>query len=179
MAEIKIIDPLKITSDDLPMVVFSDDLRGFLGWAIKHHTSGNYNHTMWMTDIGYFVSQAWLYKEIPIKVYMKPRYRLKFWSIIGLSNEDKANLYRHIANKLNQPWWKNTYDWFGAGIGQLLKVKWLNIPWLEYCSEDVGNGLRTIPSIKDYIPKHPSPSDLNKLFETIPKMKYYGHWMVD
>ncbi|GAG51830.1 unnamed protein product, partial [marine sediment metagenome] len=70
----KLIYPTKITIDDLPMVVFSDDVRGFLPWMIKAHTQGSYNHCMWMVDPGYFVTQAWTYKEIDIKRYMGGRH---------------------------------------------------------------------------------------------------------
>jgi len=176
--EIKIIDPLKITSYDLPMVVFSDDLRGFIPWAIRHHTNGNYNHVMFMIDPMYFATQSWTYKEIPIERYLKPRYRLKFWSILGLTGQDKANIYMHVADKLKQPWYKNLYDFPGI-LGQAIGLPKLNIPWLEYCSEDVPQGLRVVPSLRDLIPEHPSPSQLNKLFDTIPQMKYFGHWMKD
>ena len=74
-----IIDPLEIKKEDMPIFVFSDDLRGFLGWGIKNHTQGNYNHSMIMIEPGYVVTQGLTYKEIPIADYMKPSARLKFW----------------------------------------------------------------------------------------------------
>ncbi|GAG22871.1 unnamed protein product, partial [marine sediment metagenome] len=41
------------------------------------------------------------------------------------------------------------------------------------------NGLRLVTFLEDVIPEHPSPAQLNRLFDTIPEIKYFGHWMTD
>jgi len=174
----KIIDPYSIHYSDLPMVVFSDDIRGFIPWAIKARTNGSYNHVMWMTDPGYFISQGLTYKEIPMEKYMTKKHRLKFWSLATLGDQNKSNIQRHINDKRDQPWWKNLYDFPGI-LGQAIGVRWFNLPWKEFCSEDIARGLRVVPFLRKVIIKAPSPSWLNKEFKQIPEIKYFGHYMYD
>ena len=170
----KIINPLKITEKALPILVLSDEIRGLISFGIKVHSKGNYNHTMWLIEPGVLASQGTLYKRVPLKKYLSGRHRLKFWQP-DLTGNEKVELIETINKALNQPWWKRTYDYIGI-IGQLFRLRSIQIPFQNYCSERDSNYIRKyIPEI----PLRPSPSQFNKACEKIERMKYYGHWMKD
>lgn len=173
----KIINPLNFKDEDMPLVVFSDDRRSFIGWAIKHLT-GNYNHSMFMRRPGYLLTQGFTYKEIPIKEYMKPTQMLKFWRYKDIKDFEKELIFKKAQEDLKEPWWKIRYDYLGI-VGQFFKVKWINDPWRRYCSERVAEYLRLILPIKDKIPKRPSPAELNKLFHTIEEFEEVGYYWED
>ena len=63
-----------------------------------------------------------------------------------------------IQEELDKPWYETLYDWPGI-LGKALWCSWLNIPWLNYCSESVADWLR--PYDKNLVMHHPSPIDLN------------------
>ena len=50
-------DVLKIRASDLPLIVFSDNMRSLLSWGIKAHQKGAYNHCMLMASPKWFLSQ--------------------------------------------------------------------------------------------------------------------------
>jgi hypothetical protein len=177
------IDPLKIKESDLPLVVLSDDRRSFLGWAIKAHTQGNYNHIMEMHKEGFFASQNFSgFKEIPVEKYMKNNISLKFWQYKDLSPEKKKEWIDEVNKELKEPGWKKGYDWLGI-VGQFLskihpKFRWLNIPWAEYCSERVNPRIRNIWNI--FLPYKANPSEANEKFKNRPnKMQVFGKWEAD
>ena len=174
----KIIDPLHIPTNLFPIFVFSDDLRGFIGWAIKSHSKGSYNHCMIMTRPGFVATQGWTYKEVPIETYMKGQHRLKFWYYKDIDNIDIVDISTEVVKDLNQSWWKKSYDWLGI-IGQAINIRWLQNPFKNYCSERVAKYARLINKLEDKIPKQPSPAELNQAFINIPQMKIYGYWFKD
>lgn len=169
-----IIDPRKIKQADLPLWVLSDDMRGFFSWGIKAHSQGNYSHIMSMVRPRYFATQSWTYRKVPIERYMKNYYRLKFWKP-DLNPELKKILMQTVMRELNQPWWKRRYDFLGI-LGQALKIPWLNNPWRDYCSEKEAEHLRLVGMD---IFRHPSPSQINSYFKTIPQMSVLGYWQED
>jgi len=71
-------DVLTISKADLPLMVFSDNMRSFLSWGIKAHEHGCYNHFMWMIEPDKFISQDWILHEVPVEEYLKGKHRLKF-----------------------------------------------------------------------------------------------------
>ncbi len=175
----KIINPKEIKINDLPLIVLSDDRRGFIGWIIKQHSKGSYNHVMMMTRPGYLASQGFLtYAEIPVEKMMKPGIMLKFWRYNPIKHNEKIDINIAIANDLKKNWFKRSYDFLGI-VGQFTGLRWIQSPWKFYCSEIVAKYLRLIPELKDKIPVHPSPADLNKLFHTIPGFVEYGCYLED
>lgn len=173
----RFIDPLTIPEKDLPLIVLSDDRRGFLGFGIKAHTHGNYNHAMVMHKKGYFASQnPGGYKEIPLETYLKPHITLKFWQYTNMSAKKKKALLKAIQSDLKAPWYKTKYDYLGI-VGQFLRIRWLNNPWASYCSERVAVYCRKIWKL--IIRYKPSPSELNEDFKKIVKMKVYGYYLPD
>lgn len=174
----KIINPYEIKKEDFPVFVFSDDLRGLFAWAIKSHTRGFYSHGMIMINPGKVATQGGTYKEHSIDIYMRGNHRLKFWIYTKLKPIDREHIIDKVEKDLEQSWWRRSYDYLGI-IGQLFKISWFNNPYKSFCTERVASYLRLIPELKDKIPKHPSPAQLNKLFKNIPGMKVLGRCFED
>lgn len=184
------IDPRLLTDADAPLIVFSDHSSGFVEWLIKMRTKGDYNHVMWFYRQGFFASQGNTYSEAPLDRYMKHGNRLKFYRLIGITPVQKYLILASIRKKLSLPWWKKCYDWFGI-FGQAIGVKWVNTPWLQYCSEDVPSHLKYMAEsgIPEYenahkvimgIQKHFSPQELNDYFKQFPEIfQVYGKWEAD
>lgn len=177
MPNMNIIDPNKIKEEDLPLVCLVDDRRSFLSWIIKAHTSGNYNHIMEYHRGGYFASQSYRgFREIKIGKYMKSHLFLKFWKVKNLTQDQKEKWESLIRAELRRPWWDRRYDYLGV-VGQFLKIRWLNNPWLKYCSERVAEHLRK--ALGKIVKSHPTPSELDRDFKLQDNMELYGYWMSD
>lgn len=164
------INPYEIK--EFPVIVLVDNRKSFLGWAIKHHSDGCYNHAMILFMPNFCASQDSTYKTVSIAKYLKPYITLKFWAYTGNKNSELIN---SIREDLKSSKTKRRYDYLGI-IGHLFKLKWLNNPKTYYCSERVAKHLRDI-GMK--FPKHPSPSKLNQLFKKKKNMKMLGHWFND
>ena len=171
------IDPTKIPEADLPLICLADDRRGLLGFFIKSHTSGNYNHVQEMHEVGQFATQDPVgYREVPLERYLKPFMLLKFWKVKNLTEAQRKFWLEIIRLDLDAPWKDRRYDWIGI-FGQILKIPWLNNPHLKYCSERVADHLRK-SKIKD-LPEHPTPSALNMIFNLNEIFEVYGYWIQD
>ena len=175
------IDPTKFTQADLPLIVLCDDLRGWLGWAIKAHTSGNYCHATGMIHPQKIATQGVLFQEIPLTDYLKDYEMIKFWKIKNLTDTERSLIFDAVNKRLKLPWWRRLYDLPGVLLGQNLHLKWLQIPGLEYCSEEVkADYIDTIARLKGTVPNEPSPSDLDRAFKANPdKFEAVGFWWAD
>lgn len=165
------INPYEIKK--FPVFVLVDDRRSFIGFAIKNHSKGCYNHIaeLFIPDI--LASQDTVgYRMVNISKYMKKRYMLKFWAYTG---NKKADLIDSIQKDLKSSVVKRRYDFVGI-LGQLLHWRWLNNPKTYFCSERVSKHLRAI-GMK--LPKRPNPSELNRLFKKKKTMVCLGHWFED
>ena len=183
-------DPLKIHHDAFPLICFTDQASGLMEFLIKWRTNSSYNHVMWATRPDVFASQGNTYSEVAFKRYMRKNSRLKFVEVIGLTPVQKNLLLASIRKKLQQPWWKKRYDWLGIA-GQAIGLRWINTPWLNYCSEDVPQHLKFVAEkgmpnesilkqIIDNIPQHTSPEDLNIYLKLHPEyFKILGRWEGD
>jgi hypothetical protein len=181
MEERKIIDPRFLMDQHFPLIVLADDQRSFVGWGIKHHTDGNYNHVMIMHRPGFLASQGfWAYSEIPLEKYMNPREVLKFWGLKGLAPEEKDAILKKVKADLEKPWWKRWgYDYLGI-VGQFTGAKWIQNPFKFFCSEIVAGYLRIVPELKKVVPQRPSPVELNAVFNRFPdKFECFGYWLSD
>jgi hypothetical protein len=141
---------------------------------------------MWHYREGFFASQGNTYSEAPLKRYLKPGSRLKYWEVIGLSALERQMILTSIARKLEEPWYKKQYDWLGIA-GQAIGLTFINTPWLDYCSEDTPQHLKKLLiymerdnplwKVINDIPKHTSPADLNKYFKRHPEhFRVFGKW---
>lgn len=171
----ELINPYLIPKKDLPLIVLTDDRRSFLSWAIKHHSQGNYNHSMIMVKEDFFVSQDFAgYREVQIKTYQKNHIRLKFWKVKDITTEEKQKINEAVVRDLKAPWFKRRYDFLGIA-GQFLGLRWINNTWTRYCSERIRDYYKDILKL----PVHPTPSEINAICKTSSRMNEYGYWEDD
>ena len=171
MKNLKIIDLSEIKQEHCPLFVQSGDMRGFLGWGIKFRTKSDWSHSMIMRRPGFVCSQGWTYKEIPISKYDKRGVILKFWICKGMTLSEFQNIMIKIEEELRLPFWKRMYDFPGI-IGQAIGLRWINVPFLRYCSERVASKLRIlIPSLR----KKPNPEDIDLACKESERMSVYGY----
>ena len=168
----KIIHPLDITESDLPLICLTDDRRGFLSWIIKHRTGRNYAHIMEMARLGYFASQNFGgFKEVPVVNYIKPQIILKFWKP-KLTDEQKALWLSMVYADLKAPWINRKFDWLGV-IGQALGIRWLQSPFMQYCSERINARLRFV--YKTPFPYQQTPGEQNEMFKKDSRFDLFGY----
>lgn len=175
------VDPTKFTEDDLPVLVLKDDLRTFLGWGIKDRTSGNYCHSEILWKPNQLVSQGWLFEILPLANEMKSSNILKFWRIKNLTTDEKFKIMLAIQGRLQRPALERSYDFIGTFIGQLTGIRWLRIPGLDYCSEEVDvDYISVIPRANGTVRKLPNPVDIdNGCNAHIDVWECLGFWWED
>jgi len=175
------LDPRTLTEVDLPIMVLADDLRSFVGWGIKNHTSGNYNHVMISHKPWLMISQGFGgLNEIKMEAYLTPNQMLKFWRIKDLTQGEKNTIYRNCVKRLSLPWYRKQYDYLGI-LGQFLHLRFIQNPWTTYCSEQVRlDYISEIPRAAKLVPKEPSPSDLDRIFKAHPEVfECLGYYFAD
>lgn len=178
----KFIDPNSFTQADLPKIVLCDDRRSLMGWAIKDHTNGDYNHAFIMHKRGMCVSQDFGgFKEKPIGIYLKPNLMLKFWQIKDLTDTEKTAIQIAINARLALPWYRRAYDFLGTFVGQALNIKWIHSPFQVFCSVEVNDDyIKPIFRAKIIDLYQPSPSELNTAYVAHPEnMECAGYWWAD
>jgi hypothetical protein len=181
-AEYKIIDPTRLTEADLPLIALCDNRNSMLGYIIKSHGKGTYNHAMWMHKPGKLASMDFNgFHEVPLSKYMKNNILLKFWGIDGLTDAQKQMLLLNIdiATKKERSWM--AYDVLGL-FGQWVGIPQIHNPFQKYCSEEVlalGKDPIFTP-LKINIDPLASPSKLNaELTKNQPPFKVAGYWLQD
>ena len=178
----KYLDPRTLEFKDYPIIALVDDVRSFIGWGIRAHTNGNYNHAIILTRPGMCVSQDMTgFTEKSIDKYLVNGMMLKFWTIRNLTEDEKNSILVAISKRLALPWWRRGYDFLGTFVGQLIHVKWLQNPFAEFCSEEVNDDF-IVPVKRTEVMgiKEPSPSELNQYFVENPDiMQCLGYFWVD
>lgn len=170
-----LIDPTEFTQEDMVLLTFSQNARGLFNFFTALRTKSGWGHVMIMHEPRLFASQTLTgYKEVPLEKYRKKGVTLKFWRVKGLTEQQKNEFDCRIKEGLKAPWWKRRYDFLGI-LGQLIGVQKLNSPWSKYCSERVAECLSFV---KESVPVHPSPEDLDWLFESRPDdFEVVGYWI--
>jgi hypothetical protein len=165
---------LLIPEGDLPLMAFSDDVRGFMSWGIKEHQEGWYNHFMWLTKPGIFVSQDFpLLHEVLARKYMK-QHRIKLWHNPDWTEEQKALLLASINADLELPWYNKMYDVVQI-MGFLFKCRWLQIPGkVRICSDHCDHLSVIHRNWKTGLRR--SPPELNKWFNKDRRFQVYGRY---
>jgi hypothetical protein len=172
-----IIDPYTILESKLPLIVCVDDRRSLLGFLIKSHSGGNYNHICEFHQTDLFASQdPQGYREVPISNYIKPYLLMKFWSVKDITDKQKKLWREIIEADLNAPWKFRAYDILGF-LGQALNIPWLQNSHKKYCSERVASHLIDVFDMD--LPKYPTPSALNEVFKKMPNMEVMGYYFQD
>ena len=173
----KIIDPLKISTEDTPLIMLVDNRNAFVSWLIKWHTKGEYNHICEMHRLGFLATQDPIgFHEVPIETYMKKNLFLKFWKFKNITLGQKTDWLHNIVAEIHKPWIKRRYDFVGL-IGQLLNIRWINNTWTKYCSEMVRSHI--LEPLKLNIALHITPSEFNDYFNRDSNFEVYGYWFMD
>lgn len=192
MSPANAIDPNQIPEEMFPLIVFAANSWSPISFLINWRTRGNYNHVMWMRRPGFFVSQNTFYSEIPIKKYMGAGDRLKFVRILGLTEDGRKAIINQIDDELKKPAIKRFYDYVGI-IGQATGLKFINIPFLGYCSERVPASLKMamtrcpegfpppLNGIIKNVPYKTSPQQFNEYLHDFHATNFpvYGKWEHD
>ena len=162
-----------IPQEMLPMLVLSANNMSFLSWAIERRTKSHYAHVMWLHKPGFFATQDWWYREVPIRKYEGTR--LKLWHNKNWRHQDKIQITYRINAELEKPKWQTRYDLL-AIFGQLLGKVHIEHPWTKICS-DWANLMKLSDS--DYDLQHPSPGDVNQWLKEHPKYACYTRYLPD
>jgi hypothetical protein len=167
-------DVLDIPDELLPMPVLSDCLRSLFGAGIKIHTSGAYNHFMWLISKGVLASQNYIFQKQPVSDYFK-KYRLKFWYCHSWTPDERKKIIDAITSDLNKSWYKRLYDPV-AILGQAIYCDFIQLPFIDICS-DKGDYLSLVDPSYDLF--HPDPEDVNRWLEKSGKYQVYGRYVPD
>ena len=159
--------------EDYPVVVLSCDMIGFIPWAIRAVTKDNYNHIMEAHRYGHFASQNFLYSDVPFESYMNVNHKLKVWTIKDITETERLRWKLAIKRDLAQPWYLRLYDFLGV-VGHLLHVRWLNVPYRNYCSERVQKHLEEVFGFD--IIKHATPAEIDDFLEKHDRGVLLGVW---
>lgn len=162
-----------IPAADLPLMVLSSSSRSFIAWAIRFRTGGHYSHFMWMHRPGFFASQDWWYREVPVKNYNGVR--LKFWHRPTMSLDKKDLLLARIKSDLSKPKISTRYDLLNI-VGQLFGLKKLHVPWTRICSEHA-EILKLVDPFYDLC--NPHPEEVNNWLKARPRYACYGRYIPD
>lgn len=155
----------------LPAVVLTDSLRTHLGYTIKQHSHGYYNHACWMIRPGVIASQDWTFKTFAVKRYLDKKHRVKVWVNTDWSNYMRARMLADIQDQLDERLYKRLYDVLGV-LGQAIRIRSINIPWLYYCSERVEKTFKVAEP--GYPITHSTPADLNAWMKTQEGFQVFG-----
>ena len=162
----EVLKDLELNPTFIPCVCLVDDRQSFIGWAIKSHESGNYNHAMTMISPNYVASQnPGGYKISKIDGYKSKRFYLKFWQPLKVTDYQLIKWREVIAQGVSAPWWQRRYDFLGI-FGQLINVPKIHSPWGKFCSERVRDELVSVFACCNDMRKQPSPADCNEYFKT-------------
>lgn len=159
---------LTLFAEQGPMLVLSDNLESAVSYGIKRHTSGRYNHAMWLHRQWVFATQGGRFEEVPITDFLAGKHRLRFWHNPAWTREQKGAILADVERKLAQ---RGRYDWLGV-VGQFLKMRWINFSGRDYCSESAGETLSVAEPT--FAMRHPSPADLNRWCKDHPQMVTAG-----
>jgi len=169
---------LKIPVEDFPLAVLSDSAKGFIGWGIRAHEDGFYNHFMWAVSPNLFVSQDMpLLHKVPMRKYMTG-HRIKLWHNPNWTKLQKAELLASIVLDVKGPWYSRMYDVLQIG-SFIINLRWLNIPGKTRICSDHADHLRVVDGEWE-VNEHHSPPDLNRYFKkNIHKYSVYGVYSPD
>lgn len=153
----------------LPMVAFSTNKKSALASLIRSHTRGEFSHVMWFYRPGYFASQDWTFREVPVDKYLSdPSTTLELWEFPTWDSMNRRRYRNAIQKQIDS---NGFYDFLGI-FGQALRFPIINFPFIDYCSEAVWKTFVMVDGIYRW---HPSPADLRK---RLPFMcgDVYGLW---
>ena len=178
MNQDQFLSELKAKAGDYPFIVFSRNMRSWLGSSISNVTKGTYNHFMWLIDYDTVATQDNMFSYASIRDYMEGEHILKFVIDTRWLPETRMWLQDAINADLRLPFYKRLYDPV-AIFGQLIHQPWIQLPWCDICSER-GKYINQVDP--QYTLRHPSPSDINRYMkdhQALPENGMMGYFVVD
>lgn len=173
------VDPASFNPIDLFNIVLVDNSQDFISWGIKDDTASNYNHAMTQRSVAMVDSQDMFYHSVPLKKYLIPANKLKFWQIKDLTEDEWQLLNKVVLADLNAPLWQRFYNYLGI-VGQAVKLPWISFPGLRFCSQRVAIQMRNIPRIAAVLPENVSPGFEDAFFTSHPELfTCAGYWWSD
>lgn len=111
-----------------------------------------------------------MYESISTEKY-KSTQLLEFWHCADMTAVERIYILEKIDRGLKLPWWRRLYDYPGV-LGQVLGLRNLQIPFLNYCSE---RGEQIARILIEDIGYRNSPESLRKKFQESPRMAVLGY----
>jgi hypothetical protein len=166
---------LNIDWSAFPLLVLSDNIRSTVAARIKSITKASYNHFMWRIAPGFFCTQDWILRSVPVSGYLDA-HRLKFWHNPNWTSDEKWLIINALRSDIRAPWWQRLYDPLQI-IGLRLGLRWLQIPGVSRICSDHGDKLRLVDPGYNLV--HPSPKEINDYCKSNPKYEVYGRYSPD
>jgi hypothetical protein len=114
---------------------------------------------MWLIDYDVVATQDNMFSYANIRKYMEGEHILKFVIDTRWIPETRMWLQDAINADLRLPFYKRLYDPV-AIFGQLIHQPWIQMPWMNICSER-GKYLKQTDIDFDRTVRHPSPTVIN------------------
>jgi len=176
------VEVLDIPQDHLPLLVLSDNAWSYVATGIRKLQLGRYNHLMWMTRPGEFVTQNVTLCVVPAEKYATDYHKLKFWWNRNWTAEQRRTLINAIEAELLTSAYQRSYDFVaivGFWIESRLRIpgaRKLQLPWKKICS-DHSDKLKLVDP--DFCLDRPSPPDVNRYLKKSDRYECYGRYAPD
>ena len=121
-----------------------------------------------------FATQDNDYHEIEMREFLDGHHRLEVYTI-HIPSAELQDIQLDIERDLRALRFFRRYDKLGI-LGQILRLRWLNLPYLWYCSERVAKSLRKSRTLREAgLPTRPTPGELKVWFmDHADLVKLYG-----
>ena len=155
-----------------PAIVLTDNMFSLVSSALRifqrklGHSSGQYQHAMWLLEAGQVVSQNWKLQRANLRDYLTGKHRVKIVVARDWTTEERDEIRRRIrTNLILATTGYYRYDWLGV-LSHLFRCSRINFPNRFYCSEHVASILRRVDR---RCPIRPSPAQLNAYLKSRPE----------
>jgi len=153
------IDRIKgIPERDLPIFVYCDG-GSLFGWLIRKIDKSKASHLQalaWIEGRIQIATQGLTFTTAPVD--HMAGYNCKLIYNPEWSEVERKVLTEAIKKRLALPWYKRFYDIPGV-IGEAFNWDWLQVGWLDFCSEAIARMLKLVdPDFSDWLKSNPSPT---------------------
>jgi len=168
-----------IPDEDYPQAVLANNVQGLFALTVNLVQQDFYGHFVWLIAPDVFASQWYYFRTFPVDHF--GGCTLKLIHNPDWKPEQRAAMLAAIRRHLDRPWYQTLYDVPGI-FGKLLRLNWINIPWLNYCSETAKFMAIADTEFAQYLKKNPTltPGDFNKFTKARQeRFRVYGRYMPD
>lgn len=148
----------RIPEKDLPIFVYCDG-GSLFGWLIRHVDKSMASHLQalaWLDGGIKIATQGLTFTTAPVD--NMAGYNCKLIWNPHWTDAERRILTKAIKKRLALPLYRRLYDVPGV-IGEALNIEWLQVGWLDFCSEAVARMLRLVdPAFAEWLKICPSPT---------------------